>query len=170
VRAKWWHGPMRVHQVFPMTNNFNQWRRTEVGICTAASLAWCKAALKKNGRIHSFADIGISEHVLNIQMSQLRLLDTRPREQTERAGLRMVSQHATNSLDVMMGAVKRTAPFTAIFWTATHTMGYRYAHHEKQFFDMEEGLFTSKYSDALKAKIEENYANLIIGYRLVALP
>jgi hypothetical protein len=51
-------------------------------------------------------------------------------------------------------------------------MGYRYSHNEKEFFDMEKGLFRSKLTDDLKQKMAEiigSYGQPVEGMRVVAL-
>jgi hypothetical protein len=67
-----------------------------------------------------------------------------------------------------MRIIGTTPPFVGIFWTPGHTMGYRYSHHEKEFFDMEQGLFRSKYTAGIKAKVRENYDEPF-GCRVVKL-
>lgn len=168
--AKIWHGNMTAKQVFPLTNPYTQDSGNSQGICTAASLAWCRACLKKGGAINSWAEMGVSQHLLNIQMRTLRRLDSQPREQTELAGLEPVGgDHDVSLIDVIR-IIETTAPFIGIFWTVGHTMGYRYAHHQKEFFDMEQGLYRAKYSAGIRAKIEENYSGAVIGCRVVRLP
>ncbi|BBO69298.1 hypothetical protein DSCA_32280 [Desulfosarcina alkanivorans] len=168
--AKFWHGNMTAKQVFPLTNPYTQDSGGSQGICTAASLAWCKAVLKKGSAVNAWAEMGVSEHTLNIQMRTLRRLDSQPREQTELAGLVPVGNDHNASLIEVIRIIETTAPFIGIFWTAGHTMGYRYAHHQKEFFDMEQGLFRAKYTAGVRAKIEEHYAGAVIGCRVVNLP
>jgi hypothetical protein len=169
IGAKFWHGNMKARLIFPMSNFFTQIRGREQGICTAASLAWCRACLKLSRGVNSFAEIGLTPHILNIQMATLRRYDSRPEEQTEMAQLNTVGPDRRVNLDQMLEVFKTTFPHIGIFWTHCHTMGYRYAHHEKEFFDIEEGLFRSKYTEGIKAKIEENYRGQVIGCRVVRL-
>ena len=168
--AKFWHGNMTAKQIFPLENPYTQDSGGSQGICTAASLAWCRACLKKGGSVNSWEEIGVSKHMLNIQMRSLRRLDGSPAEQTEMAQLEPVGNDHNVTLIEVLRIIETTPPFTGIFWTGGHTMAYRYQHHAKEFFDMEEGLFRAKYTAGARAKIEENYRGRVIGCRVVRLP
>ncbi len=165
------HKTMPAKTVFKLNNNFSQ--ATARGICTAASLAWARACLKKRGHINSFSEIGPDRHALNAQMAVLRGYDHNPRKQTELAGLELVSEPAVSSLDDVISKVKASSTGVAIFWTQFHTMGYRYVHNDKEFFDMEAGLFRSRYTKHIKAKMEEIFKRgygQVKGCRIVRLP
>ncbi|MCX6272116.1 MAG: hypothetical protein NTU44_13025 [Bacteroidetes bacterium] len=163
---------MAAKLVFSMANSFSQGYGSKVGICTAASYAWAKACLKKRGGVKSFSEIGIDAPTLNIQMATLRRFDADGKEQTEMAGLSMVCELKVTSLDEVISKAKQHAPHVAIFWNATHTMGYRYAHNEKEFFDIETGLFRAKTSAEILAKMKEifskGYSN-VQGMRILSL-
>jgi len=165
------HGDTTPKLIFSLSNPYNQANGQSQGICTAASLAWCKACLKLGRGVNSWAEVGLDVHLLNIQMATMRKLDSEPRRQTELAGLVPVGPDKTLAdLDTLFRETKNTAPYICIFWTSGHTMGYRYSHHEKEFFDMEQGLFRAKYTDGIKNEINKNYQNQVIGMRLVKLP
>lgn len=163
---------MPAKTVFKLNNNFTQ--ATAQGICTAGSLAWAKACLKKRGHINSFTEIGPDRHALNVQMAVLRRYDHNPRKQTEMAGLQYVSEPAVSSIDDVISKVKASPTGVAIFWTRYHTMGYRYAHHDKEFFDMEAGLFRAKYTKHIKSTMEKIFRKKgygeVRGCRIVRLP
>ena len=167
---------MAAKQVFSMANDFTQfnrgWKRRNgaQGICTAASLAWAKKSLQGR-RITSFSDLGVSAHSLNAQMAVLRQHDADPARQTEMAGLEMVgNDRAVADFDDLARYVKITTPHVAIFWTAGHTMGYRYAHHRKEFFDIEDGLYWAKLTKDIRKKVNERYGGQVVGVRVVRLP
>lgn len=107
---------------------------------------------------------------LNIQMRTLRRLDRQPSEQTGLAGLEPVGGDHHVSLIEVIRTIETTAPFIDILRTAGHTMGYRYAHHQKEFFDMEQGLYRVKYTAGIGARIEEDYGGMVIGCRVARLP
>lgn len=167
---------MAAKRIFKMANDFTQFNRGwkgkngAQGICTAASLAWAKKCLEGR-RITSFSSLGVSAHGLNAQMAILRRHDGDPARQTEMAGLEMVgNDRVINSFDDLAKNVKSTAPHVAIFWTAGHTMGYRYTHHQKEFFDVEDGLYRAKFTKDIKKKINKEYGGFLQGMRVVKLP
>jgi hypothetical protein len=167
--AKFWHGDMKARLIFPMNNPFTQRGGRDQGICTASSLAWCRACLKLGRGVNTFGEIGLNTHLINIQMATLRRYDSNPREQTEMAQLNIVGNDRNVNLDQMLEVFKATLPHIGIFWTSCHTMGYRYSHHDKEFFDIEQGLFRSKYTEGIKEKIEQNYRGQVLGCRVVRL-
>ncbi len=162
---------MAASTVFTLDNNFSQ--GGSQGICTAASLAWARKCLEKRGHVNSFAEISRGGvHAINAQMAVLRKYDGNPRKQTEMAGLTFVNEPAVSSIDDVIKKVKASESGVAIFWTQFHTMGYRYSHQEKEFFDMEAGLFRSKYSKNIKAKMEQIFKRgygAVKGCRIVKL-
>lgn len=170
--AKFWHGDMSARQVFPLDNPFTQNRGSAQGICTASSLAWARACLRNGRGVDRWQDVGVSFHLLNIQMATLRKLDGDPAGQTEMAQLKLVSEPPVGSVDDVIEAVSMEAPFVSIFWTSQHTMGYRYSHHQKEFFDIETGLWRAKYAAGIKAKMEEIVGTYgaVTGCRIVKLP
>lgn len=147
----------KVKHVFPMTNPHTQHNSRSVGICTAKSLAWCRASLKAGGSISSAAMLP-GDHTLNAQMATLRRQDHDPAKQAELAGLQLVQSWTVRSIDEVFRNFKTMSPHIGIFWTDTHTMGYRYAHHEKEFFDVESGLYSAKKTADLRAQITKDYA------------
>jgi len=168
---KFWHGDMVAREVFPLQNNYRQ--RDAEGICTAASLFWCRACLELGRGVNTFGEVGKSDHALNIIMHTLRGLDNNPVAQTELAGLRSLGgDRPVTSMEEVMTVIKSSASKIGIFWNSYHTMGYRYSHHEKDFFDMNNGLFRSKYAKGIEVKYDELYptpADRIVGCRVVAL-
>jgi hypothetical protein len=169
--VKFWHGDMVAREVFALQNNYRQ--RDEEGICTAASLFWCRKCLELGRGVNTFDEIGKTDHNLNIIMRTLRTMDNNPVAQTELAGLASVGgDRVVNSMEAVMTLIKSSASKIGIFWNSYHTMGYRYSHHEKDMFDMNNGLFRSKYSKGIEVKFAELYAgpqDQIIGCRIVAL-
>jgi hypothetical protein len=161
---------MPAKEVFPMQNNFYQ--GDEQGICTVASLTWARKTLQKGLGLKTFTDLGLDAHAMNVQMKVLRKFDNNPAEQCNLAQLEPVgNDQVIASIDDVVRLVKATAPHVAIFWTATHTMGYRYAHHEKEFFDIEKGLYRAKYTKDIKAKMTQIISQYgpVVGLRLVRL-
>jgi hypothetical protein len=41
-----------------------------------------------------------------------------------------------------------------IFWTDEHTMAYRYQHNNKEFFDIEVGLYRAETTDEIQEKMK----------------
>ena len=161
---------MAAKLVFPMQNNFGQ--GNEQGICTCSALTWARKTLQLGRGLSAYSELGLDSHTMNVQMAVLRKYDSEPQKQCELARLEMIGTEKTiASIDDIPRLVKGTAPHIAIFWTQTHTMGYRYAHHEKEFFDVEVGLFRAKYTKEIKAKMTEIIANYgaVKGLRLVKL-
>ncbi|HUB48528.1 MAG TPA: hypothetical protein VMB73_26430 [Acetobacteraceae bacterium] len=169
--VKFWHGNMVARRIFALQNNYRQ--RNEEGICTAASLFWCRKCLELGRAVNTWDEIGKSDHSLNIIMHTLRTMDNNPVAQTELAGLQSVGgDRVAGSMEEVMTIIKSSASKIGIFWNGYHTMGYRYSHHEKDMFDMNYGLFRSKYSKGIEVKYEELYAgpqDRIRGCRIVAL-
>jgi hypothetical protein len=161
---------MAATEVFSMQNNFTQ--AGSVGICTCISLNWARRVLIKGSGVKTYSEIGLSDLTMNAQMSVLRRLDSDPAGQCDLVDLEMVGAEITvASVDDIVRNVKKTSPHIAIFWTNTHTMGYRYAHNEKEFFDNEIGLYSSKNSKDIKAKMKAvtNGYGGVRGMRIVKL-
>lgn len=146
---------MSIKTIFTLTNNFTQ--SGSVGICTAASYAWAKATLKKGKSLKKRSEYP-DDHVLNAQMAVTRTLDASPADQVERAGLRLVSSHTPTTAEEVVALGKINAGKVVIFWNSHHTMGYRYAHRCKEYFDMEAGLFRATKTTDVVAKIKEVFA------------
>ena len=107
-------------------------------------------------------------------MATLRHMDANPVGQTELAGLKSMSggvDGTATSMSDVIEAIKVSQFGVGIFWNSFHTMGYGYSHKQKDFFDMNYGLFRAKYSKGIQAKVEELYgsdgAGKIIGYRIL---
>jgi len=161
---------MAATKVFSMENNFSQTNGSSIGICTAASFAWVRKCLKLGRGVRSFSEIGTSQHLLSFQMATLRKYDSDPEKQTTAAGLEIVGQDITiSTADDLLRHVKTTQPYTAIFWTSGHTMAYRYARNEMEFFDIEDGLYRSRYARNIKNAINKNYRGALRGCRIVKL-
>lgn len=168
IGPKFWHGDASAKQVFPLENNYSQRSDKDQGICTAAALAWCRACLKHGRFINTWAEIGTTVHNLNIVMATLRHLDSSPAAQTELAGLKALGgDHVCTGIEEVMRAIKVSEYGLGIFWNSYHTMAFGYSHHQKDFFDMNYGLFRSKYTAGIKSKVAELYGDDIIGYRIV---
>jgi hypothetical protein len=153
-----------------MQNNFNQ--ADSVGICTCASLTWARQTLKRGRGLNQYSELGLDDHTMNAQMAVLRRHDNDPAKQCELAQLQMVGgDRPISSIDQVTTIVKATAPHVAIFWTRTHTMGYRYAHREKEFFDNEQGLFRAGLTKHIAAKMAEIITPYgpVEGLRVVSL-
>ncbi len=161
---------MAVTCVFSLQNNYHQ--KGQQGICTAASLDWCRKTLKLGRGVKSASEL-ISAHALNAQMAVLRKFDADATKQSDLSGLKPVGgDRAINTINQIITITKSTPPHVAIFWTSTHTMGYRYAHHEKEFFDIEIGLFRAKLTADIKKKMSDiigGYGQAVEGMRVVAL-
>lgn len=161
---------MAAKEVFAMQNNFTQ--GTRVGICSCIALNWARRVLKKGSAINAYSEIGLSDLTMGAQMAQLRKLDNDPDGQCALVDLQSVGgDQVIASADDVIRITKKTAPHVAIFWSATHTMGYRYAHNEKEFFDNEIGLWRAKTSKEIRKKIDDvtgTYGG-IVGMRVVKL-
>lgn len=173
VGLKFWQGDVAAETIFPLQNNYRQKGDGAEGICTAAALFWARKCLELGRAPDSWAEIGKSDHNLNIIMTTLRNLDNNPIAQTELAGLNAVgADRAVASIDEMMEVVKVSTTGVAIFWNSYHTMGYRYSHLNKDYFDMNFGAFRCKYTRGIAHKYHELYtgpADQIIGCRVVSL-
>jgi hypothetical protein len=171
---------MSAKLAFATNNDYTQWKGRKKdgkpwdaqGICTVASLAWAKKSLEKGRGLKTFQELGLDDLTMNAQMAVLRKFDKKPAEQTDMAGLEIIGNDQTiKSIDDVVQLVKATAPHVAIFWTKDHTMGYRYAHNEKEFFDIEKGLFRADDTKDIKAKMTEIIGGYgpVIGLRHVKL-
>ena len=164
---------MAAKLIFKMSNPNTQHNGSSMGECTAASLAWARRCLKSRGRVNSYNEIGINPIALGAQMSVIRKMDADAGGQTMRTGLKVVNDYKISSLDDLITYVKLTPPHVAIFWNSFHTMGYRYSHNEKEFFDLNEGLFRAQTSAEIKDKIKESFRNnnygSVEGVRIVSL-
>lgn len=173
VGLKFWQGSVAAQTVFPLQNNYRQKGAGAEGICTAAALFWARKCLELGRAPDTWAEIGKTDHTLNIIMTTLRTLDSNPVEQTELAGLNVIGRdQPVDSIEAMMELVKLSSTGVAIFWNAYHTMGYRYSHLNKDFFDMNYGAFRCKYSRGIANKFNELYpgaADQVIGCRIVSL-
>jgi hypothetical protein len=171
---------MTAEHVFATNNNYTQFitgvkEDERQGICTASAMNWAKKVLK-SGPVNSFAAIGLDQHTLNIQMATLRRLDTNPEEQCDRVGLKMVS--TIGNKDWKIGSVKDVIKLgedndeaVIIFYTNEHTMAYRRQSNNKEFFDIEVGLYRAKTTAEIEKKMEEitgPYGDLV-GARVVKL-
>lgn len=162
---------MPVRQIFSLQNNFSQ--GTERGICTCIALVWARKTLLKGSGLDSHSELGLDYHTMNAQMAKLRKLDNQPAEQCELVGLKPDgSDQRIHSIDEVINKTKASASGVAIFWTQTHTMGYRYASKEKEFFDNEKGLYRAELTDDLKKKMTDIISpnGPVIGLRLLKLP
>ena len=162
---------MPVRQIFSLQNNFSQ--GTERGICTCIALVWARKTLLKGSGLDSHSELGLDYHTMNAQMAKLRKLDNQPAEQCELVGLKPDgSDQRIHSIDDVINKTKASASGVAIFWTQTHTMGYRYASKEKEFFDNEKGLYRAELTDDLKKKMIDIISpnGPVIGLRLLKLP
>jgi hypothetical protein len=161
---------MAATEIFKMTNSYTQGK--EVGICSCIALNWARRVLKKGSGINAYSEIGLTELTMNAQMAKLRKLDADPDAQSALVDLEPVGgDQVIASVDDVIRLVKATIPHVAIFWTSTHTMGYRYAHNEKEFFDNEIGLWRAKTSKEIKAKMKsvtDTYGG-VVGLRVVKL-
>ena len=161
---------MAAKLIFSMQNNFTQ--GNEVGICTCSALTWARKSLQLRRGLKSYTELGLDNHTMNAQMAILRRHDNHPAKQCELSQLEMIGNDTViAAIDDIPRLAKATAPHVAIFWTQTHTMGYRYAHNEKEFFDAEEGLFRAKTTKDIKAKMTQIIAGYgpVQGIRLVKL-
>jgi hypothetical protein len=161
---------MAAKLIFPMQNDFTQ--GNEVGICTCSALTWARKTLQLGRGLKSYGELGLDSHTMNAQMAVLRKYDNQPAKQCELAQLDMVGNDTViAAIDDIPRLAKATAPHVAIFWTQTHTMGFRYSHHEKEFFDIEVGLFRAKLTKDIKAKMTEIIGGYgpVQGIRLVKL-
>jgi len=120
---------------------------------------WAKKVLEK-GAINSFDEIGLDEHILNTQMAALRKLDNDPAEQCDRVGLQMVSN--IGNQDWKIGSVKDVIKMgedndgaVILFWTNEHTMAYRRQSKNKEFFDIEVGLYRAETTDEIQKRMKE---------------
>lgn len=130
------------------------------GICTAASMNWAKKVLNRGRSVNSFDEIGLNVHTLNAQMAKLRKLDRDPEQQCDLVGLQMVSIIGNKDLKIasIADVIKLgddNPSEVIIFWTEHHTMAYRYASQNKEFFDIEVGLYRAKTTAEIKEKMKE---------------
>lgn len=157
--------------VFPMKNDFGQ--GTEQGICTCSALTWARKTLKLGRGLKTYAELGLDNHTMNAQMAVLRKADNDPVRQCELAQVEAIgADMVIASVDDIIRHAKTTSPHVAIFWTQTHTMGYSYGHHDKEFFDVEVGLYRAKLTKDIKATMTSTIAGYgpVIGMRLLRLP
>lgn len=161
---------MATRKIFSTDNMY--WQAGAQGICTAASLAWCRKTLQI-GNVDSFDALGVTDHSLNAQMAVLRRHDGDPVHQSDLAGLRMVgdSEWDIDQVGHVTSLGKDHPNAAVIFWTEGHTMAYRYQSEQKDFFDIEVGAFRAKLTKDIEATMREVTANYgpLTGARVVAL-
>ena len=163
---------MAVKQIFALTNPYKQ--NGEEGICTAASLAWCKCCLKLGRGLTSANELRPDARALNAQMAVLRRFDNNPEAQTEMAGLKWVKEFTAHSIDDVIREMKASPSHIGIFWNTVHTMGYSYSHNDKEFFDQNNGLYRAKTSKEIRGLFRSlGYGNPawgpVQGGRIVSL-
>lgn len=145
---------MAATEVFSLSNDFRQ--AASVGICTAASYDWAKKTMIY-GEVNQRSQL-LPEHVLNAQMSVIRRLDHDLREQADRFNLVVDEERSVSSIDDVIAFAKERNG-VVVFWNHHHTMGYRYAHHCKEFFDMECGLYRAKKTADIKKRMQDQFAS-----------
>jgi hypothetical protein len=145
--------------IFSMQNNFAQGQEQGIGTCSA--LRWARQTLRMARGLNSYAELGLDNQTMNAQMAVLRKYDNDPAKQCELAQVEPVGKDMVN-----------TPPSVAIFWTNNHTMGYRYAHLEKEFFDIEKGLWRAKHTSDIEDIMKKTIAGYgpVVGLRVVRLP
>jgi len=154
----------------------------EEGICTAAAMNWAKKVLK-TGPINTFEGIGLDAHTLNAQMAKLRRYDAAPKEQCEMVGLELFVDYSAisnNASGDVVDSVDKVTKFAEkygdkraiIFWTNTHTMAYWRSSKNKQFFDIEVGLYRANTTKEITAKMKEIIGTYgpVTGGIVVVLP
>ena len=162
---------MAAKLVFTMSNTYDQGGRQ--GICTCASMQWARKTLERNRGLGSFDELSLSDHQMNAVMAQLRKLDADPAGQSALMGLSPVGGDigVAAVADVIRHA-KSTAPHMAIFWTQSHTMGFR-AGKENEFFDIEKGLWCSSDDREVLKVMRDVFRNggygPVLGMRVVKL-
>lgn len=160
----------KVTEVFDLDNSITMSFKTggaeQQGICTAASFLWAKQTLRLGRCLTSADEISkdfkgpLGQITIGALMSTLRhkdaLLESKPDEYLEPLGLTSVTGATVlrNFAD-LEALAKNNAPHIAVFWNSHHTMGYRYHHHDKEYFDMEAGLYKAKLTRDIDAKMQE---------------
>lgn len=160
----------KVTEVFDLDNSITMKFKTgtvsQQGICTAASFLWARQTLKLGRCLASANEISadfkgaMGQITIGALMSTLRhkdaLLESKPDEYLESLGLVSVTGAVglQNFAD-LEALAKNNAPHVAVFWNSHHTMGYRYHHHDKEYFDMEAGLYKAKLTRDIDAKMAE---------------
>jgi hypothetical protein len=156
--------------IFAMSNDFKQ--GDAIGICTCISLNWAKKTLQLGRGLKTLSEIGLNGHTMNAQMAVLRKLDNQPAQQCELVGLEMIGNDMViTTIDDITRLTNATAPHVAILWTQTHTMGYGYIGHYHYFFDVEVGMYRSRYVKNIKKTMSDIINNYgpVQGLRLVKL-
>ncbi|MDF9798012.1 hypothetical protein OKW21_003275 [Catalinimonas alkaloidigena] len=131
-----------------------------------------KKTLKYNRGLKSYGEIGLTDHTMNAQMSMLRRFDHDPVSQSGLVDLQDIGgDRVITSVDDVINITKQNTPHVAIFWTDTHTMGYRYSHLEKEFFDNEVGLYRAKKTTDIKQIMSKTISPYgpVKGMRLLKL-
>jgi hypothetical protein len=139
------------------TNDFqHSFGNSGQGACTLFSLLWAKESLRK-GR-------GLKRNEIpknRLEIERLHSLNRWDEDNLpvvlEKVGLASAENHGNDyaiaTLDDLARHVHSLTPHVAIFWNSHHTMGYRYAHNEKEFFDPECGLYRARHTRDILAKI-----------------
>lgn len=160
---------MAAKLVFALSNNFTQ--KDQQGICTASSLNWAKRVLLGRS-VERESDL-VDASVLNIQMAKLRRLDSDPAAQCALVGLIPVGgDRAVSTVSQVVSLTKASSTGVSIFWTAEHTMGYRYKHLNKEFFDQNRGFYRAKKTKEIAKELVNSvtpFPSGIVGMRIVAL-
>ncbi len=171
---------MPVRKLFSMTNDYMQNNEAaDEGICTVASLQWCKKCLEHNRGLGSYAELSLSDHQLNALMALLRHLDDQPGPQTQGMGLRRTNagdQDISTVAELQTNVANSTSKI-AIFWNQYHTMAYRVGDHsEYEWFDQNFGCWLANNEADMKKFMEDEWKTkysdpqgAIIGMRVVQI-
>ena len=124
--------------------------------CTAAAFTWCH--MKLGGRVTPRADLFLpSDETINVNMQNIRDHDNDPLAQAGIMGFVVTERSrgsVTYSSEQIAEIFKKNPGHVGIFWNSFHTMGYAYAHHDKEYFDNNVGLYKAKYTSGITAKMD----------------
>ena len=168
---------MILRRVFQMDQDFDQ-HKSE-GICTIASLQWCKRSLELGRGLQRYSELNLTDHRLNELMVAYRADANDPVKQTATMGLRIqgTGDRAVDTVMHVNQIVINSQSRHAIFWNGHHTMGYAARRRgdamEYEFFDNEDGLYRANNFVALALTINRRFQDgnygAVEGVRVVAL-
>ena len=124
--------------------------------CTAASLTWCYMVLARTATPKATLFLP-KDPTLAQNMANIKDLDSKPETQIAIMGFESVKTRTWGAISSseIAEAFKNHAPHVGIFWNFFHTVGYSYAHRDKNYFDNNVGLYKAKKTADIVAKMEE---------------
>ena len=115
---------MILRRVFQMDQDFD--KHKSEGICTIASLQWCKRSLELGRGLKLYSELNLTDHRINELMLAYRADANNPVKQTATMGLRIQGKgdRAVDTVMYVKQIMINGQSRHAIFWNWHHIIGY----------------------------------------------